>query len=578
MYSPRHAVEENLKCQVLDASRPGIRQVLDPFGIMTSCLEVQQAWLRQPGELAKQLFKLAEQCSNLQILGYRRFCGQGVEDTVRPVAYDERFAEPIWTEHPYYDLMKESYLAYSRWLEDAIEKTPDVAPRIKQKAGFWVRQMLNAASPSNYFWTNPHAVHKSIASFGMSTVDGLRNAVNDAFRGDVSMVDDETFKVGHNLAATPGQVVFRNHLLEVIQYAPATQNVHNLPVVIVTPWINKYYILDLSAKKSLVHYLASRGFSVFITSWNNPHSESRNVGFEDYMLQGALQAVDVAREVTGAAQVHAVGYCIGGTILAALMAWLNTGLKRNQPPAIAHFTLLAALVDFTAPGDIGVFIDENSIAFLDKLMAAPGYLDGAAMAWSFRMLRSNSLIWHYVVHNYLYGEGPPPLDVLYWNTDTTRLPAAMHSYYLRECYLNNKLVQPGGLTLGGKPIDLRSIKQPLYAVGTEKDHISPWKETFKICALVQAPVRYVLATSGHIMGVVNPPVEPPKRRYWVGAVSDHADPETWRNGIEKTPGSWWEDWAQWLGKHCGPLVAAPPIGSQNHPALCPAPGTYVLER
>ncbi len=349
MYSPHHAVEENSKCQALDAARPGIRQVLDPFGVMTSCLEVQQAWLRQPGELAKQLFKLAERCSNLQMLGYRRLCGQQVEDTVRPVGYDERFAEPLWTEHPYYDLMKESYLAYTRWLEDAIENTPDVAPRIKQKAGFWVRQMLNAASPSNYFWTNPHAVHKSIASFGMSTADGLRNAVSDAFRGDVSMVDDETFKVGHNLATTPGQVVFRNHLLEVIQYAPVTQNVHSLPVVIVAPWINKYYILDLSAQKSLVRYLVSRGFSVFITSWNNPRSESRDVRFEDYMLQGALQAVDVAREVTGAAQVHAVGYCIGGTILAALMAWLNTGLKRNQPPAIAHFTLLTALVDFSAP-------------------------------------------------------------------------------------------------------------------------------------------------------------------------------------------------------------------------------------
>jgi polyhydroxyalkanoate synthase len=345
--------------------------------------------------------------------------------------------------------------------------------------------------------------------------------------------------------------------------------------VIVAPWINKYYILDLDAQKSLVRFLVSRGFTVFMTSWKNPGPEARDWGLEDYMLEGVLRAVEVAREITGAERVHAAGYCVGGTILTALMAWLN---RDGAPPPIAHFTLLTALADFAAPGDIEFFIDGDSLEYLEGLMERTGYLDGGAMAWSFRMLRSNGLIWHYVVHGYLYGEAPPPLDVLYWNTDTTRLPARMHATYLRECYIKNALVQADGLTIGGRGIDLGRIDQPLYMVGTEQDHIAPWKETFKLCRIVQGPVRYVLATSGHIMGVVSPPVDPPKRRYWVGDTEGHRDPEAWRAALPKVTGSWWEDWAGWLGERCGPMVPPPTLGSTRHPVLADAPGTYVLER
>ena len=366
---------------------------------------------------------------------------------------------------------------------------------------------------------------------------------------------------------------------ELIQYTPVKDQVHAIPVFIVSPWINKYYILDLNPGKSLVHYLVSQGFTVFITSWKNPTAEMSETSLDDYMLHGVLEAAEAVRAIAGAPHVHAVGYCIGGTILAALMAWLNRTAKASKPIPIAHWTLLTTLVDFAQPGEIGVFIDETSVAHLERRMRAKGYLAGDQMAWSFRMLRSNSLIWHYVVHNYLYGDTPPPFDVLYWNLDSTRLPAAMHAFYLRELYLNNRLIMPDALTLGGRPIDLRRIKQPLYAVGTEQDHIAPWKETFKICSLLQAPVRYVLATSGHILGIVTPPVTPPKRHYWVGDASHETDPEAWRAGLkEKKAGSWWEDWVNWLAGHCGSLTEPPPLGSKKYPVLEPAPGRYVLEK
>ena len=550
---------------------------LDPFGIVSSCLAVQGAWLRRPDRLAQEAAKFWSQITLLQIQSFERFHGQAVEDTIPPVPQDERFQGPMWTESPYFDAVKEHYLAVTRWLEDAIENTPEAPDKARRKAGFWTRQVLNALAPSNFFWTNPEALYKCLTTGGLSVLCGAGQFRTDLSRADVRMVDPAPFQVGRNLACTPGKVVYRNALLEVIQYAPMTERVHAVPVVIVAPWINRYYILDLDARKSLVRFLVSRGFTVFMTGWKNAGPEARDTELDDYMLEGVLRAVEVAREVTGADQVHAAGYCVGGTILTALMAWLNRDGNGAAPP-IGHFTLFAALADFAAPGDIEFFIDRDSLGFLEGLMDQSGYLDGAAMAWSFRMLRSNGLIWHYVVRSYLYGEDPPPFDVLYWNADSTRLPARMHATYLRECYVKNALIEPDALTLGGRGIDLRRIRQPLYMVGTEQDHIAPWKETFKLCGVVQGPIRYVLATSGHIMGIISPPVDPPKRRYWVGDAEGHGDPETWRAGIPKVLGSWWEDWAAWLAERCGPLSKPPPLGSVRRPVLGDAPGTYVLEK
>ncbi len=549
---------------------------MDPFGIGRSLCAVQQAWLQHPGALQERLGDFAEHMLRIGDQTCAHFCGVGMGDPIEPVYYDERFSDPIWQENPFYDLLKEVYLLYTHKLEDAIYDTPDVSEKTRRKAAFWARQYLNAISPTNFFWTNPEAIWKFMATGGQSLQHGLELWRQDREADDIRMVDGSPFVVGENIAYTPGKVVHRNELLEVLQYTPTTGQVREIPIVIISPWINKYYILDLNEKKSLIRYLVDKGFTVFITSWKNVTEDMRDTGFGDYMFKGALEAIETARSICGVPQVHAVGYCIGGTMLSALMAWLSKGKAADMP--VAHWTQFTTLVDFTEPGDIEVFVDEDSVAYLEKQMQERGYLDGRDMGTSFRMLRSNSLIWRYVVHSYLYGEEPPPLDVLYWNTDTTRLPARMHSEYLRHLYLENRLVQPNSLEFNGRKIDLRKVKQPLYAVGTEQDHIAPWKSTFEITRHVSGPVHYTLATSGHILGIVNPPVDPPKRRYWAGDATGQTDPEAWRDSIEKVPGSWWEHWSAWLDECCGEQVAPPGLGNKTHPVLCDAPGTYVLEK
>jgi len=555
-----------------------LEQRADPFGILASCREVQSAWLGKPNLLAEETEKLLSGALLLQQQAINRFLGGDGADTVSPVAEDERFRDPIWTENAGLNTLKQYYLLWTRWLEDAIFEAPGVEDKTRRKAAFWARQMLNATAPTNLLWTNPAALFRSFETGGKSLMDGLRNFMADVQRGTISMVDESTFEVGKNLATTPGAVVYRNELMELIQYTPTTETVHEVPILFVPPWINKYYILDLDAKKSLIRYLVGQGFTVFTVSWKNPGTELREVTLDDYMLKGVGEAVEAAREITGAKHVHLSGYCIGGTIVACYMAWMNrTSGSRNALP-VRHWSTLTTLVDFANPGDIDVFISEAGIASLEKRMEREGYLDGKDMASAFRMLRANSLIWHYWVRNYLYGETPRAMDVLYWNIDTTRMPEAMHAFYLREFYLENKLVQKDGVTLGGRKIDLGRIAQPLYAVGTEQDHIAPWAETFKVCGLLKGPVRYSLSTSGHILGVINPPVQPPKRQYWAGDASGADDPEAWRSGVEAVAGTWWEDWVAWLRPQCGERVAPPSLGSEKYPKLANAPGTYVLER
>ncbi len=565
--------------EIFDLSLAQLRKTVDPFGITTSILQAQKAWLEHPVELASQLNKLGAELWSLQMYSCNSLLGMECGDVFAAVEHDERFQEPVWTENRLLDVVKQLYLLYTRWLEDAIFETPGMEEKDRRRAAFWVRQGLNALAPNNYFWTNPHAVQRFFETAGKTVLDGARHWAEDSPRGSVSMVDESAFEVGKNLATTEGQVVMRNELLELIQYSPTTAQVHAVPLLIVAPWINKYYILDLKPSKSLVKYLVDQGYTVFITSWKNPTPEMRETSMGDYMLRGLVPAVEAVRSICEVPQIHATGYCIGGTMLAALMAWYARSTEQHgQPSPIAHWTLFTSLVDFANPGDIDVFIDEEGVAAIERMMETRGYLDGNDLAMSFRMLRSNSLIWNYFVHNYMYGEEPPQFEVLYWNTDSTRLPQAMHSFYLREFYLENKLVQPDAIRLGDQPIDLGRITVPLYAIGTEQDHIAPWKETFKICRHVSGECRYVLATSGHIMGIISPPVDPPKRRYWVGDATGAQDPEEWRAAQPKLPGSWWEDWNGWLDQRCGALQPPPGLGNETYPALAPAPGTYVLER
>jgi polyhydroxyalkanoate synthase len=510
----------------------------------------------------------------------RQFMGHAAgvaPDPVKPSEYDERFQDPAWTQNPWFDFLKEYYLLGSRALEDAIFATPDVPEKTRRRAAFWARQWLDAVAPSNFLWTNPVALEKMIESGGMSLVDGYRQWLSDLAEGDVRIVDQEGFEVGKDIAATPGQVVFRNPLFELIQYTPTTPQVRRIPIVIVAPWINKYYVLDLGPQRSLIRYLVDQGFTVFITSWKNPEGEMRDTRFDDYLTEGALTALRVAGEICGVEAVHGVGYCIGGTLMASALAW--SAVDSAAPSPVANWTLFTTLVDFSNPGDIDVFITEDSVAWIEQQMEQHrGFLDGKSMSAAFRWLRPNSLVWRYVVKGYLCGDEPPPMDVLQWNMDSTRLPQAMHSFYLREFYLNNRLVQPDAVHLAGRPIDLSRITAPLYAVGAEQDHIAPWKETFKIASQVSGPVRYTLATSGHILGILSPPVNPPKRRYWTGDATGARDPEAWRDGIEKHPGSWWEDWARWLKEVCGEEIPARTPGSERYPCLEPAPGRYVREK
>ncbi len=556
-----------------------VSKAVDPFGVTTSLLAAQMAWLMHPQELTRAVNALSSDLLALQAHVTRRAMGIPSPDVIEPNADDARFAAPAWTDSASWDIVKEWYLAFTHRLQDMYFETPGLSDKERRRAAFWSRKWLNMVAPTNFFWTNPVALERAVATQGESLRRGWANFQRDVAAKNIQMVEPDAFTVGKDLATTPGKVVFRNRLVELIHYTPTTEKVRAMPIVIVTPWINKFYILDLNPKKSLVKYLTDQGFSVFITSWKNPDAEMRDVRFDDYLLEGVNEVVRVAGEFCKQPKVHLVGYCIGGTLVSTYMAWANKRFGAGQTP-VAHWTLFTTLTDFSHPGDIDVFIDDACIGALEESMSKKGYLDGNEMATSFRLLRSNSLIWNYWVSSYLLGEALPPFDVLFWNVDSTRMPAAMHSYYLREMYLNNNLIKRDKLTIAGESIDLDRIVQPLYAVTAEDDHIAPWKQCYRIRKYVnvQAPVRFVLSTSGHILGIVNPPVNPPKRAYWIAEPERNEHWEQWFDRAEKKPGTWWQDWTAWLGERTGELVDAYPAANRKFPPLADAPGTYVLEK
>jgi len=558
------------------AVNQAIESNVDPMGMATPLLHAQLAWLSHPQELAEELGNFSSDLMALQWHSWQRSMGMPSEDLVKPHADDTRFSDPQWQQTASWDIAKEWYLLFTHQMQDMLYETPGMSNKDRRRAAFWWRKWLNAMAPTNFLWTNPVAIRKAIETNGESLVNGMQNFLADLKAGNVRMTNPDDFTVGKNLATTPGKVVFRNRLLEVLHYAPTVEKNFEKPIVIVTPWINKYYILDLTPKKSMIKFLLDQGYSVFITSWKNPDQSMRDVSFDDYITDGVGAAVEAARAISGASKVHAVGYCIGGAALTTYMAWANRRYAAAQVP-VQSVTLFTTLVDYHKPGDIEVFLDESSFKWLSSAMNDKGFLDGKEMASAFRLLRSNSLVWHYVVHGYLYGEKPPPFDVLFWNMDTTRMPAAMHQWYLREFYLNNNLIKKDSLTVAGEKIDLERIAQPVYAVSAEDDHVAPWRQTFRINNVVSGPKRFVLSSSGHILGIVNPVVNPPKREYRVGTAERHDTPDTWRERTKAQPGSWWEDWMEWLKPQSGELVKAGPVATKAYPALAEAPGAYVLE-
>lgn len=546
---------------------------IDPLGVYVPLLHAQLAWLLHPQELAEHVIGFSTDVMCVAAHAMRRSMGLPSEDPVTAQPDDTRFADPAWREYASWDIVKEWYLLTTRRSEDMLYETPGLSGRERRRAAFWWRNWLNAVAPPNFLWTNPVALRMALETCGDNLIRGSRNFFDDLLAGDIRMTDPADFKVGHNLGTTPGQVVARNHLVEIIRYQPATTRQYARPVLIVTPWINKFYVLDLTEKKSMVRYLRDQGIDVFITSWRNPTCAMSDTSFDDYLTEGIDFAVHTASELTCADKVHAVGYCIGGTALSAYMAWATRQYDAVDQP-VAHWTLLTTLTDFSAPGDIEVFIDPASVRYLSDLMNRKGCLEGKEMASAFRLLRPNSLIWHYYVHGYLYGEKPPAFDVLYWNMDTTRMPAAMHSWYLREFYLNNRLIQRDSLTIAGQPIDLERIQQPLYAVAAEDDHIAPWRQAFRTMNAVRGPKRFVLSNSGHILGIVNPVVDPPKRQYRAAAAHRTDTPVKWIARTAWQPGSWWTDWIAWLVPQLGDLRDVGESASVN---LGNAPGEYVLE-
>ena len=558
------------------AVNQAVEAKLDPIGMATPLVHAQLAWLSHPQEMSDALSTMATRLWELQVHSWHRALGMASKDVVQPNPDDTRFADPIWTESATWDIVKEWYLMMTRQVQDMLYETPGLSSKDRRRAAFWWRKWLNAVAPTNFLVSNPTAMQKAMETRGESLLRGFNNFVTDFQAGDVQMARPTDFVVGRDLATTPGKVVFRNRLVEVIHYAPTCAKVFETPVVIVTPWINKFYVLDLTAKKSMVKFLVDQGFDVYITSWKNPTAEMRDVSFDDYLMEGVGQIIETARGLAGAKKVHCVGYCIGGAALTTWMAWANAHFAKKDVP-VESVTLLTTLVDYHKPGDIEVFLDEGSFKWLEKSMAEKGYLDGKEMASAFRLLRSNSLVWHYVVRGYLFGEAPPAFDVLFWNMDSTRMPATMHTWYLRNFYLDNLLIKKDALEVAGEKIDLGRIVQPIYAASAEDDHIAPWRQTFRINNVVAGPRRYVLSSSGHILGIVNPVVNPPKREYQVGSVERHDTPDEWKDRAEHHAGSWWEDWMAWLKPKSGALVPAPSVATEKFPALADAPGTYVLE-
>jgi polyhydroxyalkanoate synthase len=494
------------------------------------------------------------------------------EDEGRP---DKRFSAPDWEQNPFYETLKESYLLASEYLLDEAEKTDGEDTPEQRRLKFHLKQFVDAMAPVNYLLTNPAALKRAFETGGASLAEGARNLLADLQEGRMSMTDANAFQPGENLAITPGKVVYRNELIELIQYEPTTDQVHETPVMFIPPWINKYYILDLQPKNSFVKYLADEGYTVFMISWKNPDASMEDTEFDDYMTKGPLAAAEVVRDITGSEKVNPVGYCVGGTLLAIALSWIAAGGDENPfgPP-----TFMVALHDFTEVGDTEVFIDEPQIEFMEQQMLERGYLDNRKMANMFNLLRSNDLIWSNVVNNYLLGQKPPAFDLLYWNSDGTRMARDAHSFYLRNTYLENNLIEPGKVEIKGRPIDLSRIEGDIYAVGAEKDHIVPWASAWKISRLANGTTRFTLANSGHIAGMINPPSKG-KGRYWAtengGAFDTSAD---WRENAREHEGSWWEDWSKWLDAHSGEMVDPPEMGSETYPPLEDAPGTYVKEK
>jgi len=531
------------------------------------CIKHPWATTKQTVGVGKDYFKVLKQ-SVFQLMG------KDSETVVDPVKGDLRFTHPDWSDNTWFNFVKQMYLVTGQAWLDSIHNIPGLDDTARYRAEFFVRQLVNAMSPSNYILTNPELLDITVKSRGKNLLRGLERFVRDLEKSadalKISMTDEQAFELGVNIATTPGKVVYRSELFELIQYTPTTEKVAERPLVIIPPFVNKYYILDLSAKNSFVRWAVEQGNTVFMVSWLNPSEEHRNIGFDRYVTEGVVKALEAVEEQTGVREVNAVGYCIGGSLLMTSLAFMAACRIKSR---VKSATLFTTLTDFSDPGDIGVFIDDQTVKAIEDQNNSRGYFDGRVMAVSFSILRENSLYWNYFIQNYLKGESPVPFDLLYWNSDSTNITAACHNDMLRKFYIENQLVKPGAYSVNGTKIDLSKIKVPLYFISTHQDHIAKWKVTYEGAKICKENSTFVLGESGHIAGIVNPPVKE-KYSYWTNeSIDDSAD--SWLEGAEHHKGSWWTHWDQWLESSKGKKVDARDPEKGTFKVECDAPGTYV---
>ncbi len=547
----------------------------NPMAIGAAFLEMTQRMMADPARLAEAQAALWNDYSRLWQQTATRFLGGDAEPVIETPPEDRRFRDQAWSDNTLFDFIKQSYLMTARSLQGAVRNVQGLDEHTARQVDFYTRQFVDAMAPSNFAMTNPEVLRATIESRGENLVNGLKNLLDDLERGKghlaISMTDPTAFKIGENVAASPGKVVYQNDLMQLIQYVPTTATVKRRPLLIIPPWINKFYILDLRPENSFIRWAVDEGHTVFVISWVNPDEKLAAETFEDYMREGPLAALAAMEAATGEREANVIGYCLGGTLLAATLAYMAT--KRDTRVKCA--TYFVTMVDFAEAGELSVFIDEEQLQALEQRMKKKGYLEAREMHQTFNMLRANDLIWSFVVNNYLLGKQPFPFDLLYWNADSTRMPAAMHSFYLRQMYQQNLLVKPGGITLDGVRIDLRKVKTPAFLLSTREDHIAPWRSTYAATQIYVGPTKFVLSASGHIAGVVNPPGS----KY--GHYENDKNPPTaeeWLAGATQHDGSWWPVWEKWIAQYAGGEVPARHPGDGKLPPIEDAPGSYVKVR
>ncbi|MBE7636960.1 class I poly(R)-hydroxyalkanoic acid synthase [Sneathiella sp. P13V-1] len=547
----------------------------DPFNIGGAFMELSQKMMSDPAKLIEAQAELWKGYMDIWQNMALAASGQKSEPVVEPAKGDKRFRSDEWTQNQIFDYIKQSYLLTSNWVNDVVASVDGLDEESRKKVDFYTKQMTDAMSPTNFFWSNPDVLKATLESKGENLIKGLENLLEDmqAGQGQLNprMVPEGAFEVGKNVAVTPGKVVFQNEMMQLIQYTPTTEKVYKKPLLITPPWINKFYILDLRQDNSFIKWCVDKGYTVFVISWVNPDERHIDRTFESYMSEGILAALDAIEETVGEKEVTTIGYCIGGTLMSATLAYLAAiGEKR-----IAASTFFAAQTDFDDAGDLLLFTDEEQVQMIERKMKAAGFLEGKNMATTFNMLRSNDLIWSFVINNYLLGKDPFPFDLLFWNCDTTNMPPQMHSFYLRNMYQKNLLSKPGGLTLGGQPIDLSKVEVPIFVQASKEDHIAPYTSVFKATKLMSGPAEFMLAGSGHIAGVINHP-DAKKYQHWTNSSKKkYETADEWLADATEHPGSWWPHWHKWLSKKSGPKVDARDPEKGKLKPIEDAPGSYV---